>query len=271
METIEIQAQTAYDQLIEERAAYHQAGMTAKVAEWDYKIKVLEVSQKYAPVTFRDMAEEFGLKGLNEAVAKRQAEMEKELQGQVQRKRELTEKAEKLCGDLLKSRVIGESKLYAFIDAYSWQYKNDPEMTAAIMELVIPKLSPTAAKMFKTMFAIKNMETKQRFTWQDTPVAYIKVERVEDYQQNDNPPFAELCKLVEAKVSNVFDTLYIAYPMIGTVKKIDPIFFGTLQNPNVKYDNIDGIGSGMFFNNSITEDRLEKVNIGDLFKIAQWI
>lgn len=252
--------QTPYEQLLEERTAYQEAGMVAKVAEWDYKIKVLEVSQKYAHVTFSDMAEEFGIKGLNEAVAKRQAE-------QAKHKREVKEKAEKMCGELLKSRVIGESKLYAFIDAYSWQYKNDPEMTEAIMELVIPKLSGTAAKMFKTMFAIKNMEKQG---WEGDKVAFIKVERVEDYQQNDNPPFAELCKLVEAKVSNVFDTLYIAYPMIGTVKKIDPIFFGTLQNPNVKYDNIDGIGSGMFFNNSITEDRLETVNIGDMFKIAQW-
>ena len=271
METIEIQAQTAYDQLLEERAAYHQAGMTAKVAEWDYKIKVFEVSQKYAPITFKEMAEEFGLKGLNEAVAKRKADIEKEMQTRAQHKREIREKAEKMCGDLLKSRVIGESKLYAFIDAHAWQYKNDPEMTEAIMELVIPKLSSTAAKMFKTMFAIKNMEKQSVNNWQGEPVAYIKIERVEDYKENDNPPFEELCKLVEAKVSNVFQTLYIAFPMVGTVKQIDPIFFGVLQNPNTKYDRIDGLSINRFFNNTITEDRLEAVNIGDMFRIADWV
>jgi len=265
------QTQTAYDQLIEERSAYQITNMTAKVQEWDYKIRVLEVSQKYDPITFVDMAEEFGLKGLNEAVQKRQVELEKEVQGYVQHKRELKEKATKMCGDLLKSRVISESKLYAFIDAHSWQYQNDPEMTQAIIELVVPKLSPTIAQMFKTMFTIKKIENQKESNWQEKKVAFIKVEKVEDYKQNDNPPFEELCKLVEAKVSNLFHTLYIAYPMIDTEKQIDPIFFGTLRNPNVKYDELNGMNNGWFFNHSITEDRLEAINIGDMFRIAQWI
>jgi len=144
-------------------------------------------------------------------------------------------------------------------------------MTQAIIELVVPKLSPTIAQMFKTMFTIKKIENQKESNWQEKKVAFIKVEKVEDYKQNDNPPFEELCKLVEAKVSNLFHTLYIAYPMIDTEKQIDPIFFGTLRNPNVKYDELNGMNNGWFFNHSITEDRLEAINIGDMFRIAQWI
>jgi len=263
--------QTDYDQLIQERSAYQQAGMTAKVEEWDYKIQVAEVSQKYAPITFKEMAEEFGLKGLNEAVKKRQAELNIKVQSQAQHKRELKEKAKKMCGELLKKRVISESALYTFIDQHSWQYENDPEMTQAIMELVIPKLSPTIASMFRTIFTVKKIEETKEQNWEEEKIAFIKVEKVENYTQNDNPPFEELCKLVTAKVSNLFHTLYIAYPMIATEKQIDPIFFGTLRNPNVQYDHLNGLNNSWFFNHSITEDRLESINIGDMFKIAQWV
>ncbi len=263
------QIQSEYDQLLIERSHYEQAGMTAKVAEWDYKIQLAEVSQKYAPITFKEMAEEFGLKGLNEAIIKRQAELESKVQGEAERKRNIKDQAKKMCGELLQKRVISESKLYDFIDKHSWQYENDPEMTQAIMELVVPKLSPTVASLFKTIFRVKDIETREN--WQEKKVAYIKVEKVEDYTQNDNPPFEELVKLVKAKVANLFHTLYIAYPMIDTEKQIDPIFFGVLQNPNVKYDNLDGMNDGWFFNHSITEDRTENINIGDMFKIAQWV
>jgi len=265
------QIQSEYDQLLEERSAYQQAGMTAKVAEWDYKIKVLEVSQKYERITFADMANEFGIKGLNEAIAKRKEEQDAKLQAEAQKRREVKEKAKKICGELLQNKKIGESKLYAWIDKYSWQYENDPEITSAIMELVIPKLSPTVATLFKTMFRVKDAEQTSRFNWEDDKVAFVKVERIEDYTQNDNPPFEELVKLVQAKVTNVFQTLYIAYPMIDTEKQIDPIFFGVLQNSNEKYDRLNDLGDGWFFNHSITEDRVDKINIGDMFKIAQWV
>lgn len=263
--TQQVQFQTEYDNLLEERTAFQQAGMTAKVAEWDYKIKTLEVSQNYLRITFREMANEFGLQGLKEA-------LEKANQANTQKLRETKEKAKKMCAELLQNkRIISESKLYSFIDERSWQFANDPEMKQAIMELLIPKLSPTIANMLRTLFRVKETVEISRREQQADRVAFIKIERVEDYTQNDNPPFEELIKLVKARVANIFETLYIAFPMIDTKKAIDPIFFGVLKNPSQKYDDLNRFGRGMFFNNSITEDRLDVINIGDMYKIAQWV
>jgi hypothetical protein len=258
--TKQAQFQAEYDNLLEELTAFQQAGMTGKIAEWEYKIKTLEVAQQYPRITFREMASEFGIQGLQES-------LETASQAKAQKRRENEEKAKKMCTELLQNkRMISESKLYSFIDARSWQFSNDPEMTQAIMELLIPKLSPTVANMLRTLLKVKETDEINKRIREGNRIAFIRVERVEDYTQNDNPPLAELVKLVQARVANIFETLYIAYPMIDTRKAIDPIFFGTLQNPSQRYDQLDGVR-----NNTITEERMDSVNIGDMYKIAQWI
>ena len=247
MEQIQTVTQTDYDKLLEERAAYQSAGMTAKVAEWDFKLLALEASQKYVKINFQDVAEKFGIKGLNDALAKR--------------KNELEDKAKDLCGDLLKKKRISESALYSFIDSVSFRIGDNQELKAKVIELLSPKLSGTAEKLFRAMFALKSTEVDQ-----GNKVAFIRIETVEDYKQNDNPPFEELLKVVDAKVSNMFHTLYIAFPMIGYAKQIDPIIFGTLQNPSENYSELD---EGL--NNELTIDTLDWLNLGDMYSIAEWV
>ena len=118
--------QTDYENLLLERSAFEQAGMTQKVEEWDYKIRLAEIGQKYEPITFEEMAVEFGIEGLQKAVEDRQGQ-------QAVQRRELKEKAKELLGDLYKSKKIAEGKLWAFIDQNSWKFENDPEMKSAIM------------------------------------------------------------------------------------------------------------------------------------------
>ena len=256
------QAQEVYDNLLMERGAFSQANMDAKVEEWDYKIKRHELSQKYETVTFSDMAESFGIEGLQKAVDGKKAQMAIE-------SREMKEKAKKLLGDLFKAKKISESKLWDFIDKYSWQFDNDPKMKQAIMEVVLPKVGKTLASVLRATFQIKKVEAYR--TFEADKVAFIKIEKVSEYQQNDNPPIEELNKLIDAQIEGLFEELYIAYPMIDTVKQIDPIFFGTITDPTKQYDDVTTFGADMFFNNSVTLERLEKVNIGEMFKIAEWI
>ena len=246
MEQIQTIKQSDYDRLLEERTAYQQSGMDAKVAEWDFKIKSLEASAKYVKLSFQDIAEKFGIKGLNEALSRRG--------------RELEEKAKDLCGDLLKKKRISESAMYGFIDAVSFRIADDNELKAKVIELLSPKLSGTAEKLFRAMFALKSVEVDQ-----GNKVAFIRIEKVEDYKQNDNPPFEELLKVVDAKVSNFFHTLYIAFPMIGYEKQIDPVIFGTLRNPSASYNELE---EG--WNNELTIDRLDWLNIGNMYSIAEW-
>lgn len=249
MSTIETltpeQAQVEYNVLLEQKTAYQQAGMDKKVAEWDYKIKHLEMSQKYEQITLHDIAKSFGIEGLNRALSDRRLKVEEE--------------AKKICGDLLHVKKLSESKLYSFMDANSWRYSKDPEVSAKIMELLTPKLSGTALQLFQAMFAIKGTQASKK-------VAFIRIDRVRDYTQDDNPPMPELLKLVEARYDKGFDEYYIAYPVIDEEKQIDPIFFGVLRNPSKNdYHEISS------WWNDITLDMIPRFNLGDMFKIAEWI
>lgn len=256
---------TTYDELIEERAAFAQAGMTAKVKEWDYKINALELAQKYPLITFRDIARELGIEGLQKAVDARVSK-------QWENKRKLEDQAKEILGNLLHAKKISESGMYTFIDQNSWRYANNPELTAEIMELLTPKLTGTAKILFETMF----MANRKKAVVEAGKVAFIKVERIADYSQNDNPPMLELMKAVEARLSGIFDELYIAYPMVGHLKQIDPIIFGTKVNPSKPHNPLDGTldrhpsGFGFMANDEITMDRLDKTNFGEMFKVSQW-
>lgn len=75
METINTQIlQTEYDQLVEERLAFNEAGMKAKVQEWDYKIKVCEAKMKYPVITFDQISNDLGIAGLNKVLDERKKE-----------------------------------------------------------------------------------------------------------------------------------------------------------------------------------------------------
>ena len=238
--------QTEYESLLEERSAFSQAGMEAKVAEWDFKIKSLEVTQKYEKIDFNHIASEFGIDGLNQALASRDMEQEEE--------------AKKYCADLLKKSRLSETALYTFLDNSEWQWGRDKNMTARIIRLLAPKLaSKTARATFQMMYKIEEMNPVR-----NREEAFIKVDRIADYQQNDNPPMMELMKTIEANNSGVFDAIYIAYPMIGKVKNIDPITFGVLKDPTKSYNELND------FTREISTWRIDSVNFGDMYKINQW-
>jgi hypothetical protein len=274
-----------YEELLEERSAFEMAGMTKKVAEWDFKIELCEIDQKYPKITFADMAREFNLDGLQKATNERQTSLNEEIDNhnyqEVSKDIETDEQAQSIIDQYGLSRVktISESKMYDFIDKTRWMYDSKPEVMSKIIEILTPKLKGTAKQLFQQMFAFKNdrpvkrPELKERVTDLE---AYIKIERVEDYAQNDNPPMVELMKLVHAKHSGIFDELYIAYPMVGRVKQIDPIFFGVKKDPNKTYDTLDGYrvasksGWGFQANDELTMNNLNEINLGEMRKIAQW-
>jgi hypothetical protein len=252
--------QTPYESLLEERSAFLQAGMTAKVAEWDFKLKSLETAEKYPRIDFNHIANEFGIEGLNQALdTKRQAQSAKIL--------ELDEKAKGYCKDLFKKSRLSETAVYSFIDSAGWQWENDPEMTARIIQVLAPKLASRVARTTLEMaFKIKEVELERI----DYRTAFVKIQKIENYQQNDNPPMTELLKTVNANLSGIFHQLYIAYPMIDNVKQIDPIIFGTLQDPTKQYDELDESS----FNGWMTDismERLDSVNFGDMYEVAQWV
>ena len=95
---------TTYDELLEERAAFAQAGMTAKVKEWDYKISAAELALKYPRITFREIANELGIEGLQKAVDAR-------ISKQWEQKRKLIDTAKEICGELLHVKKLSESKM----------------------------------------------------------------------------------------------------------------------------------------------------------------
>jgi len=256
---------TTYDDLLEERTAFESAGMTNKVKEWDYKINALELAQKYPRITFKDIAKEFGIEGLQKAVDARIAK-------QATDKWKLVDQAKDICKEVLNVKKMSESGMYAFMDKNKWRYEGNAQLTQEIMEILSPKLTGTVKHLFEQIF----MSNRKKAIVEANKVAFIKVQLVSDYKQSDDPPMAELMKLVEARVSNIFDELYIAYPMIDNLKQIDPIFFGVKRNPSKTYDTLEGFRShsrtsiGFLANDEITLDRLEAINFGDMYKIAQW-
>jgi len=251
--------QTPYESLLEERSAFLQAGMTAKVAEWDFKIKSLETAEKYPRIDFNHIANTFGIEGLNQA-------LDNKRMAQTAKIREMEEKAKDFCGELLKKKRLSETTVYSFIDSAGWQWENDPDMTARIIQVLAPKLAnKTARTTLEMAFRIKEVELEKI----DYRTAFVKIQKIENYQQNDNPPMTELLKTVQANMSGIFTQLYIAYPMIDLVKQIDPIIFGTLQDPTKNYDELSGSAMNDWMSD-ITMDRLDSVNLGDMYEVAQW-
>ncbi len=254
-----------YQDLLEERSAFQAAGMTAKVNEWDYKINTLELAQKYPRITFKDIAKEFGIEGLQKAVDARVAKQKAD-------KWKLVDQAKDICKEVLHVKKMTESGMYAFMDKTKWRYEGNAELTQEIMEILSPKLTGTVKQLFEQIFMIN----RKKSLVESDKVAFIKIERISDYTQNDNPPMEELMKVVSAQVDGIFDELYIAYPMIDNLKQIDPIIFGVKRNPSKKYDSIDGAKDrftgrmGFLANDQITVDRLDSINIGDMFHVGQW-
>lgn len=175
-ETIELKS-TDYDNLFEEKLAFQQAGMTQKVKEWDYKIRLLEVSSQYSKITIKEIYKQFGIEELNKILAG---------QNDV-----FGDKAREICEEIIHFRTISESKLYDFIDRNKFRYENDPKVTREIFKLISKKLSKNQQIFFKQLFALDKGITEK--------VAFVKIEKIKNYKQNDNPPMQELMKVVFAK------------------------------------------------------------------------
>jgi hypothetical protein len=259
-------SQIEYDVLLEQRAEFQQAGMTAKVAEWDYKIKTLEIAnmkdengnQKYPVIDFAYIAKELGIEGLNQQLRTNE--------------RVLKEQVRKYCGKLYDKPQISGRELDEVYNS-KWQWSNDEKMTKEIMKHLTPKLrSKTDRDLYAKVFMLDSRDENDGNQYLGVK-AFIKVQRLADYIQNDNPPKAELYKIIEGNTSNLFHCLYIAYPMIKEHKEIDPIVFGVLQDPTKSYDTLDDTNNEWGMSNSeITLDNLNwSVNLGIMHNMAQWV
>jgi len=256
-------SQIEYDVLLEQRAEFQQAGMDAKVLEWDYKIHTLEIDnmkdengeQKYPEITFGDIAKELGIEGLNAQLRENE--------------RVLAEKVRQYCGKTYDKPKIAGYELDKVLEG-KWQWSDDANMTKEIMKHLTPKLRSKAERDFyEKVFMLDRMkETDISFGTK----AFIKVQRLSDYIQNDNPPSDELKKIIEGNVSNLFHCLYIAYPMIKEHKQVDPIVFGTLQDPSKRYDVLNDSNQEYGFSNSeITMDSLNNwLDLGNMRQLAHW-
>lgn len=255
-------SQIEYDVLLEQKEAYRLAGFDSKVAEWDFKITEIEINnilddngnQKFPIINMEYIAKELGIEGLNAQLAENE--------------RLIQENLRRYCGALYNKPKISGAELDKIIDN-KWQWSNDEKMTKEIMKFLTPKLRSKAERDFyEKVFMldkINNLEISYGVK------AFIKIQRLADYNQNDNPPNAELQKIIEGNVSNLFHCLYIAYPMIKEHKEIDPIVFGVTQDPSKSYGTLDDSNSEYGFSNSeLTMNALNGLNIGVMRQLGQW-
>jgi hypothetical protein len=254
--------QIEYDALLNLRESYRQAGFDAKVEEIDAQIKELEINgmldengdPKFPIITMEHIAKELGIDGLNAQLAENDRLMKENLR--------------KFCGKLFDKRAISGAELDRLMDN-KWQWSNDEKITKEIMKYLTPKLrSKVDRELYEKVFML---ESRNELDISYGVKAFIKIQRLSDYNQNDNPPSAELQKIIEGNVSNLFHCLYIAYPMIKEHKQIDPIVFGTTQDPSKSYSTLDDTNGEYGFSNSeLTMGRLNALNLGTMRQLGQW-
>lgn len=264
MEQITI-LQTDYERLVEERLTYQEAGMKAKVFEWDYKIKICEASMYYKPTSFSKIVDDLGIQGLNDVIDKRKAHFAN-IQDQAQ------ELAKKILGSAIYAKSVSEATLWNIIEQNNYRFKSNPLAKIEAIKLMMPKMKGTAKKLLELTF---NQEKAKVSNIEVSPdlIAYVKIVTVEDYKADDNPPMEVLKQIVQAKRKNLFSDMVIAYPMVGTVKKIDPIVIGIIKNPNKEYSLLS---SPLSFNKFWLDGDapisfLKSLDWGDMFKITEWI
>ena len=253
--------QTQYDQLVEEKIAFQEAGMDAKVAEWDHKIRLCEASMRYPLITFAEMSRNLGIESLKKAVQERNLRMASEI-----------EKAKDLARDILgptRTSRISESKLWSIIHENDYRFVGNPLAKIEAMKMLVPKLSGTARNML--MYTLSETE-KTAAEDQVSPMieAYIKVVGIESYKENDNPPMDVLRQIAEAVKSNLFTALFVAFPMLGPVKQVDPIVFGLVSDHKRKLWGMDEEAL-LRFNRDVSVEDLEGLAFGNLFRITEWV
>jgi hypothetical protein len=266
MNTVKTQSQQAnqieYDALLGLRESYRAGGFDAKVDEIDFQLKELEINgmideegnAKFPIITMEYIAKELGIDGLNAQLAEND--------------RTLKEDLRRYCGKLFDKPQISGFELDALY-ANKWQWSNDEKMTKEIMKHLTPKLrSKVDRELYSKVFLL---ESRNELDISFGVKAFIKIQKLADYKQNDNPPSDELQKIIEGNVSNLFHCLYIAYPMIKEHKEIDPIVFGTTQDPSKSYSTLDDTNGEYGFSNSeLTMDRLNALDLGTMRQLGQW-
>ena|SRR4030042_400841 len=263
MNAVELKVlQSEYDMLIEQRMAYQQAGMDAKVNEWNYKIKVCEASMHFERTSFEAMGQELGIHGLNEAIEKRKSHFLKTIES-------AKLLALRVVEPYLDKAFISESKLWEVIGDFRLGENIIAKVEA--LRLLSEKTKGSVTIMLREVIKEKTKERDANIEIPEDLQAYIKVEEIQVYKADDNPPMEVLKRLIDTKELEIFDTLYVAYPMIGRVKQIDPIIFGVIKNPNKSdYYNLKYLET-FWLNGDSPFEFLKKLDIGDMFKVAQWI
>jgi len=254
--------QSEYTALLEQRTAFKNADMTAKVEEWDYKIKVCEASMVFSKTSFEIMGEQLGIAGLNEAIGKRKALFsEKIIQAKLL--------ALDVVQDYLDKSFISESKLWEVIGHY--RLKGNIVAMVEALKLLTDKTKGSVTIMLKEVIKAKENERETEIEIPEDLQAYIKVVEIHEYSANDNPPMEVLTRTISAKELEIFDTMYVAYPMIGRVKQIDPIIFGVIKNPNESnYYSLKNLET-FWLNGDTPFEFLKNLNIGNMFHIADWV
>ncbi|MBL8026319.1 MAG: hypothetical protein JNL74_07900 [Fibrobacteres bacterium] len=249
----------AYDLLIEELFAFEAAGMKAKADEWRVKVRIAEAAMQFKTISFVQIADEFGLAGLNKSLEER-ARLEQN------KEHEAMEIASEIAKPYLEKRVLSEAKLWALIDETVSRSKGDPLVKFCVMKLLYPKTSGTVKILLKQLCQLDNKAAS--LTRPSTKLeAYIKLDPVDLYKQNDNPPLDVVKKLVDARQLGIFDALYVAYPMIGREKRIDPIFLGVIENgcETLRRQPI------IRFNSEVDVAIAKAKYYGELFEIGRWL
>lgn len=167
------------------------------------------------------------------------------------------------------ARAISESKLWSLMSASSYRFENNPLAKIEALKIALPKTRGTLRAVLEQTLNAENKKLKNK------PIpsrleAYVKLVGIEDYNADDNPPIEILKQIGTAKQTNLFTVFFVAYPMIGETKQIDPIVIGAIQNPQKHYANVSSIGK-VWFNGDAPFEYLKSLDFGEMFRIAEWM
>jgi hypothetical protein len=164
------------------------------------------------------------------------------------------------------AKTISESQLWSILSASDYRFVGNPMAKAEAIKMMLPKLRGTARNLLE--LSLK----EQVIPDEDLPeiTAYVKIVTLENYTADDNPPMQVMQQIAEARKSGLFSCMVIAYPMVGPVKKIDPIVIGLVQDPNKEYPALGSIDR-LWLNGEAPIDYMRSLDWGSMFKITEWI
>ena len=245
--------------------AFKEAGMLEKVKEWKHKIKVCEARGLFQEISLSQIGTDLGVEGLQKVLDQRKVHIEG-------LKKDAHLMAYKIADPHLYNKRFSEAKMWAMFDENKHILDSNPYVRTELLGALQPILHGSIKLLVKSLLLqndVKSLEKEIKYPEQIQ--AYVKIDRIDQYQQNDNPPLEVLMKVINSKKFNLFDEFYVAYPMIGPIKAIDPIIFGVIKKFIGPFFNTFESVSSMFVKGNIPFETLKTIDMGHLFKIAEWV